>query len=71
MQPTLRSDAVASTLNRTTELQPDKARRAQENFAEAGLADLIELREGDARETLSQARLIAAGYPLPASFGDL
>ena len=36
----------------TTELQADKARRAQENFAAAGLSDIIELRLGDARETL-------------------
>jgi predicted O-methyltransferase YrrM len=36
----------------TTELQADKARLAQENFTAAGLADLIDLRVGDARETL-------------------
>ncbi|MFC0861586.1 O-methyltransferase [Sphaerimonospora cavernae] len=36
----------------TTELQADKARSAQENFAAAGLSDIIELRLGDARETL-------------------
>ncbi|MEV5322026.1 class I SAM-dependent methyltransferase [Streptomyces sp. NPDC052687] len=36
----------------TTELQQDKARQAVENFAAAGLADLIELRLGDARQTL-------------------
>ncbi|MEU6425497.1 class I SAM-dependent methyltransferase [Microbispora sp. NPDC046973] len=36
----------------TTELQADKARRAQESFAAAGLSDIIELRLGDARETL-------------------
>ncbi|MFJ2763884.1 O-methyltransferase [Streptomyces prasinus] len=36
----------------TTELQQDKARSARENFAAAGLADLIDLRLGDARETL-------------------
>nr|MDT0660591.1 class I SAM-dependent methyltransferase [Micromonospora sp. DSM 115978] len=38
----------------TTELQADKARRAQESFAAAGLNDLIELRLGDARETLRE-----------------
>lgn len=38
----------------TTELQADKARRAQENFAAAGLSDLIDLRVGDARQTLRQ-----------------
>lgn len=38
----------------TTELQADKARAAEKNFAEAGLDDLIELRLGDARETLRE-----------------
>lgn len=38
----------------TTELQEDKARRAQENFAAAGVDDLVELWLGDARETLSE-----------------
>lgn len=37
----------------TGELQPFKAERAREHFAAAGLADLIELRVGDARETLA------------------
>ncbi|PND59020.1 methyltransferase [Mycobacterium sp. ENV421] len=37
----------------TTELQQDKADAALANFAEAGVADLIELRRGDARETLA------------------
>jgi len=36
----------------TTELNPDKARRARENLAEAGLVDLVEVREGDALQTL-------------------
>lgn len=36
----------------TTELQRDKARLANENFASAGLADLVDLRVGDALETL-------------------
>lgn len=35
-----------------TELEPGKAGRAQANLAAAGLADLVELRVGDARETL-------------------
>jgi predicted O-methyltransferase YrrM len=35
-----------------TEYEPGKAKVARANFAEAGLADVIELREGDARETL-------------------
>lgn len=38
----------------TTELQPDKARHAHENFTAAGLSDLIDLRLGDARETLRE-----------------
>lgn len=35
-----------------TEHEPEKAAAARTHFAEAGLADLIELREGDLRETL-------------------
>jgi predicted O-methyltransferase YrrM len=38
----------------TTEFEPSKAARARAHFAEAGLADLIELREGDALETLAR-----------------
>ncbi|HTT31253.1 MAG TPA: O-methyltransferase [Solirubrobacteraceae bacterium] len=38
----------------TTEFEPSKAARARENFAAGGLADLIELREGDALETLAR-----------------
>lgn len=36
-----------------TELQPDKAAAAQRNFDAAGLSDVIDLRVGDARDTLS------------------
>ncbi|HSZ41286.1 MAG TPA: class I SAM-dependent methyltransferase [Trebonia sp.] len=36
-----------------TEFEPSKAARAQENFAAGGLADLIELRAGDALSTLA------------------
>ncbi|GAN68019.1 O-methyltransferase [Acetobacter orleanensis] len=36
-----------------TELEPDKAARARANLEEAGLADLVEIRVGDARETLA------------------
>ena len=36
----------------TTELDPYKCKVAREHFAQAGLADIIELREGDALETL-------------------
>lgn len=36
-----------------TELQPEKAAAAQRNFTDAGLADVIDLRVGDARETLA------------------
>ncbi|MTD95024.1 methyltransferase [Hyphomicrobium sp. xq] len=35
-----------------TELEPSKAERAQANVAAAELADLVEIRVGDARETL-------------------
>ena len=35
-----------------TEYEPEKARMARRHFAEAGLADVIDLREGDLRETL-------------------
>jgi predicted O-methyltransferase YrrM len=37
----------------TTEFEPSKAERARRNFEEAGLADLIEIREGDALQTLA------------------
>ncbi len=37
----------------TTEFEPSKASRARENFTAAGLADVIELREGDALQTLA------------------
>jgi predicted O-methyltransferase YrrM len=37
-----------------TEHEPEKAKNARAHWAEAGLADLIELREGDLRETLKQ-----------------
>jgi predicted O-methyltransferase YrrM len=36
----------------TTELHAEKARRASDNLREAGLLDLVEIRVGDARETL-------------------
>lgn len=36
----------------TTEFEPAKVARAQSHVAEAGLADLVEFREGDALETL-------------------
>jgi predicted O-methyltransferase YrrM len=44
----MRSDGVVIG----TEYEPEKAKAARANFAEAGLADFIELREGDLRETL-------------------
>jgi predicted O-methyltransferase YrrM len=37
-----------------TEHEPAKAAAARETFAEAGLSDLIDLREGDLRETLKE-----------------
>jgi predicted O-methyltransferase YrrM len=36
----------------SSEIEPDKANAARENLAEAGLQDLVDLREGDALETL-------------------
>ncbi|MEK6302509.1 MAG: class I SAM-dependent methyltransferase [Acidobacteriota bacterium] len=36
-----------------TEYEPEKAKAARANFAEAGLSDFIDLREGDLRETLA------------------
>ncbi|MGV9801500.1 O-methyltransferase [Mycobacterium sp. NPDC003449] len=36
-----------------SELQPEKAAAAQRNFDDAGLTELIDLRVGDARQTLS------------------
>jgi predicted O-methyltransferase YrrM len=38
-----------------TEIEPTKAQAARANFTEAGLAEFIDLREGDARETLKDA----------------
>jgi len=35
-----------------TEMEPGKCRKAEEHLAEAGLAEFVEVREGDARETL-------------------
>ena len=37
-----------------TELEPGKAARARANLEAAGLADLVEIRVGDARETLAE-----------------
>lgn len=37
----------------TCEFEPSKAARARENLAEAGLLDLVEIREGDALRTLA------------------
>lgn len=36
-----------------SELRPEKVARARANVEEAGLADIVEIREGDARETLA------------------
>jgi len=36
----------------TTEFEPSKAKRARDNLAAGGLLDLVEIREGDALETL-------------------
>jgi predicted O-methyltransferase YrrM len=37
-----------------TENEPSKAAAARENWAEAGVSDLIELREGDLLQTLAK-----------------
>lgn len=37
----------------TTEFEPSKVKRAQENLVAGGLADLVEIREGDALQTLA------------------
>jgi predicted O-methyltransferase YrrM len=37
-----------------TEYEPEKAKAARQHFAEAGLSDLIDLREGDLRQTLQR-----------------
>ncbi len=44
-----------------TELSPEKAARARANLARAGLAELVEIREGDALESLAR--------DLPAEIG--
>lgn len=51
-----------------TEIEPAKARHARANFAQAGVTDLIELREGDALETLRDCGgpvdfLLVDGFP--------
>jgi predicted O-methyltransferase YrrM len=38
----------------TTEFEASKVERARENLAEAGLIDLVEIREGDALQTLAR-----------------
>ncbi|HXE17174.1 MAG TPA: O-methyltransferase [Stellaceae bacterium] len=38
----------------TTEFEPSKIARARATFTDAGLSDLIEIRDGDAAETLSR-----------------
>src|SRR6185295_15204179 len=48
----LRQEAGQSGVVIGTEYEPEKAEMARGHFAEAGLADLIDLREGDLRETL-------------------
>ena len=51
-----------------TEIETEKARHARNHFAEAGVADLIELREGDALLTLKDCGgpvdfLLVDGFP--------
>ena len=40
----------------TTEIEPEKAAAARRNLADAGLDDLVDLREGDALRTLQDIR---------------
>src|SRR5437773_1802614 len=47
----LRADGGEGTVI-GTEYEPDKAKAARANFAEAGLSEFIDLREGDLRQTL-------------------
>ena len=51
-----------------TEIETEKARHARNHFAEAGVADLIELRDGDALATLKDCGgpvdfLLVDGFP--------
>lgn len=51
-----------------TEIEPDKARHARNHFAEAGVEDLIDLREGDALVTLKDCGgpvdfMLVDGFP--------
>jgi predicted O-methyltransferase YrrM len=51
-----------------TEIEPSKAQSARAHFAEAGLENLVELREGDALETLVDCGgpvdfLLVDGFP--------
>jgi predicted O-methyltransferase YrrM len=51
-----------------TEIEAEKARHARHHFAEAGVTELIELREGDALETLKDCGgpvdfLLVDGFP--------
>jgi predicted O-methyltransferase YrrM len=51
-----------------TELHPDKAAAARQNFTDAGVADLVDLRVGDARTTLKELpdvvdMLLLDGWP--------
>lgn len=41
----------------STELEPSKAARAHEHLAEAGVADIVDIRVGDALETLDPAAI--------------
>jgi predicted O-methyltransferase YrrM len=42
----------------STEVEPEKARQARQNLAEAGLDDVVDLREGDALETLRDVKRV-------------
>lgn len=55
----------------STELFPKKAERAEANLREAGLADLVEIRVGDARETLPSGECEAIDLILLDAAKDL
>lgn len=60
----LRADGEGIVIG--TEYEPEKARAARANFADAGLSNLIDLREGDLRETL-----VDVGAPIDFMLVDI
>jgi len=50
----------------TTEILPAKAESTRRNLADCSLDDLVDIRLGDARDTLRDLTGVAAGHPAPA-----